>query len=62
MRMNSALLFALLPFAVLVIGGTVIALNALRNAPEGSEDAAGFHCEEAAQPARISHTATAVAA
>jgi hypothetical protein len=52
--MNSALLFVLLPFVALVVGGGLIALNALRNAPEGHQDADGFHFGTEMQPARAS--------
>ena len=54
--MQSALLFVLLPFAVLVIGGGIVALNAFRNAPEGHEDAEGFHFGARMQPARVQAT------
>lgn len=54
--MQSALLFVLLPFAVLVVGGGIVALNAFRNAPEGHEDAEGFHFGAQLQPARVEET------
>lgn len=53
--MQAALLFILLPFVVLVAGGALIALNALRNAPEGHETQDGFQFGSEREPARI-HT------
>lgn len=50
--MQTALLFVLLPFVALVVGGGIIALNAFRNAPEGHEDANGFHFGAKLRPAR----------
>lgn len=49
--MQTALLFVLLPFAALIVGGAIIALNAFRSAPEGHQDADGFHFGSELQPA-----------
>lgn len=54
--MQTALLFTLLPFVVLVVGGAVMALAALRNAPEGRETTDGFVFGTEPKPARINPT------
>lgn len=54
--MQTALLFVLLPFAALIIGGGIIALNAFRNAPEGHQDGDGFHFGGELQPAHAQNT------
>lgn len=51
--MQTALLFVLLPFAVLVVAGGLMAFGALRSAPKGFQDAEGFHFGEEPQPVRV---------
>ena len=45
--MHSTLLIAVASLAALFVTGVIITLNSLRNAPEGHEDADGFHYGDA---------------